>query len=179
MLSDDLPVTEDGNNWTVVVFRCPRKNWIETLGSLFSELDKQRLSFIPHYTLRLFDSSTDSFIVSFRTLRKQEDSESVKGLIDKLLEGYDHEIDPKTGSSFFQYHLWIYHGQVEPDWNRQKCQALSSISRLILSIIDSKTSFDQRYQWLHLFANMSAIFQIEERCWAAETLPAECRMTHP
>lgn len=102
----------------------------------------------------------------------------VNSLIDKLLEGYDHEIDPKAGSSFSQYHLWIRHGQVEPEWSRQRCKALSSISSLVLEIIKSDTSFDQRYQWLHLFANMSAIFQIEERCSSPEIFPRECRMTH-
>ena len=58
--SDDFPVTEEGSNWTVVVFRCPRKNWTEVLRDLYSELDKQRLSLMPHYTIRFFDASTNS-----------------------------------------------------------------------------------------------------------------------
>jgi hypothetical protein len=176
--ADALPSTEDGSNWTVAVFRCPRKNWTETLRSLFSELDKQKLALIPHYTTRAFEASTDSFIVSFRAVRKQEHEEPVKSLIDRLLKGYDHEIDPKAGSPFSEHHQWIRHRQVEPEWNRQKCQTLSRISRAVLESIDSNTTAEQRYQWLHLFANMSVIFQIDERYWTAETYPRECRATH-
>jgi len=94
-----VPDTTDGSNWTVAVFRCPRKNWTEILSSFFSELDKQKLSLIPHYTIRSFEPSINSFIISFRILRKQENEGAVKSLIQKLIKGYDHEIDPKAGSS--------------------------------------------------------------------------------
>jgi hypothetical protein len=171
-------LTEKGDNWTVVVFRCQRQHWTDILSDLMSELDKQGLAFIPHYTLRGFEASTSSLIVSFRILRKEEHEKAVKDLIDKALKGYDYEIDPDKGSAFSEQHKWFRHGQVEPDWNKEKCQALSKISRVVLEIINSDTGFEQRYQWLHLFANMSVIFQIEERCSAPEIFPRECIMTH-
>jgi hypothetical protein len=76
--SEDSPNTEEGANWTVVVFRCPRKNWIQVLRRLYFELDKQGKSFIPHYKLRWEKAQPDYWIVSFRILRRQEQEEEVK-----------------------------------------------------------------------------------------------------
>jgi hypothetical protein len=177
-LSQDSPNTEEGTNWTVVVFRCPRKNWTETLRSFFSELDKQRLSMNPHYTMRSFEPSTDSLIISFRVLRKQEHEESVKSLIEKLLENYEHETDPKAGTTFSSFHTWIRHGEKDPKWTPERCHTLSKLSRFVLEIINSNTTFEQRREWLHLFANMSVIFQIKEELWTPETCPETRIVTH-
>ena len=179
MSLDILPSTEEGNNWTVAVFRCPRKNWTETLRDLYSELDKQKLSLTPHYTIRKYERQSDSFIISFRILRRQKHEEAIKSLIEKFMNGYAYEIgDPKAETSFPDCHQWIRHGAKDAKWNKEKCEVLSKLSRLALEIIHSDTIMEERYEWLHLFANMTAIFQIEERVWTAETYPREWLMRH-
>ena len=95
--STNLPNPTEGDNWTVVVFKCSRKNWTITLCNLFSELDKQKESLIPHYTIRSFDQKSNSLIVSFRILRNKEDEELIKSLIEKFMKGYSYSIDPKEG----------------------------------------------------------------------------------
>lgn len=178
MPSDNFPTTEEGSNWTVVVFKCPRKNWTETLRSLYSELDKQNQPLIPHYEIRFFEQRTDSFFITFRILRKREDERVVKSLIEKFMKGRDYEIDPKTGSQFSSYHAWIQHGDRSAKWTEEKCKILSRISRFALEIINSDTTWKDRYEWLHLFANMAAIFQIEEVAWTAETYPRQFQTRH-
>ncbi len=103
--SKNLPNPNEGNNWTVVVFKCPKKNWTEILNSFLSEVDKQKESLIPHYTIRNFEQTTDSLIISFRILRKQEDEEAVKSLIEKFMKGYAYEIDPKKESFLTRLHF--------------------------------------------------------------------------
>jgi hypothetical protein len=80
------------------VFKCPRRNWIETLRDFVSDLDNEALSFAPHYTIRAFDASTNSFSISLRILRRKEKEESVKSLIEKLMRNCEHETDPQAGS---------------------------------------------------------------------------------
>jgi len=162
--------TEEGSNWTVVVFRCPRKNWTETLRSFFSKLDKQRLSLNPHYTIRSFESSTDSFIISFRILRKQEHEEPVKSLIEKLSKNYDHETDPKAGTTFSNYHMWIRHGEKDPRWTPERCHTLSKISRFVLEIMKSDTIRDDKEEWTHLFSNMAGVFDLFKIYQSPETI---------
>lgn len=166
-----VPDTTDGSNWTVAVFRCPRKNWTEILSSFFSELDKQKLSLIPHYTIRSFDQSTDSFIISFRILRKQENEGAIKSLIQKLIRGYDHEIDPKGGTLFSNFHAWICHGERRAHWTKERCQILSKISRFALEIINSNTSIEDKLEQAHLFSNMIAVFDYEKSYHSPETYP--------
>jgi hypothetical protein len=162
--------TAEGSNWTVVVFRCPRKNWTETLKSFFSELDKQRLSLNPHYTIRSFEPSTNSFIISFRTLRRQEHEESVKSLIEKFLKNYEHEIDPKAGTPFSNCHMWIRHGEKDSRWTPERCHILSRISRFVLEIIKSDTSRDDKEEWTHLFSNMAGVFDLFKIYQSPETI---------
>jgi hypothetical protein len=161
-----LPSTEEDSNWTVAVFRCPRRNWTETLSNLFSELDKQKLALMPHYTLRAFDPLTNSLIVSFRILRKQEHEKPIKDLVEKLLKDHEHEFDPRGQTRFAQYHAW---GSLV-GWTREKCEILSKMSRLVLDIIRSDTSRDDKEQWTHLFSNMAVVFDLLKIYQSPETI---------
>lgn len=165
-----VPDATDGSNWTVVVFRCPRKNWIEVLSSFFSELDKQNFSLIPHYTIRSYELSTDSFIVSFRILRKQEHEGSIKSLIEKFMKGYDHAIDPKAGTLFSTFHTWIRHGERGSRWTKERCQILNKISRFVLEIIKSDTNREDKEEWTHLFSNMAGVFDLFKIYHSPETI---------
>lgn len=165
------PNTKEGNNWTVVAFKCPKKNWTETLSSLFSELDKQKEPLIPHYTIRSCEPITDSLIISFRILRKQEDEEKIKSLIQNVMKGYSYEIDPKKGSQFYNFHRWINHGNVKEHWTEERCQILSKLSRFALEIINSKTNLEDRIEWAHLFSNMIDVFDWEKIIRSSETYP--------
>jgi len=157
--ANDFPTTEDGNNWTTVVFRCPKKKWTETLKSFYSELDKQKLSLIPHYTIRSFDQETDSLMICFNILRKQQHEGEIRTLIEKLMNGYDHEIDPRHGTFFYNFHKWIHHGDRSEKWTTERCQILSKISRFVLEIVKSDTSREDKEEWTHLFSNMAAVFE--------------------
>ena len=169
-MSQNSPNTEEGSNWTVIVFRCPRRNWTEALTSVFSELDKQKLSLNPHYTIRSFESPTDSFIISFRILRRQEHEESVKSLIEKLLKDYEHETDPKAGALFSNYHMWIRHGEKDSRWTPERCHTLSKISRFVLEIMESDTSKEDKEEWTHLFSNMAGVFDLFRVYQSPETI---------
>ena len=158
--------TEEGSNWTVVVFRCPRKNWTETLRNLYSELDKQGLSLMPHYTIRFFDASTDSLIMSFRILRQKEDEAAITSLLEKFLKDYEHEIDPRGSSPLSQYHEW----RDTVGWTKDRCEILSKISRFVLEIIRSDTSRSDKEEWTHLFSNMAGIVEVIKIYWSPETM---------
>ena len=152
-----LPNTEEAGNWTVVVFKCPRKNWTETPNKLFSRLDEQKLALMPNYTLRRYEESSDSFFVSFRILREQRHEKAIRDLVDSCLEDLEHEFDPQEPSPFAQYHEW----RSTVGWTRERCEILSKISRFTLDITRSDTSLERRLDWTHLFSNMTAIFDIE------------------
>jgi hypothetical protein len=168
--SKDFPVTEEGSNWTVVVFRCPRKKWTETLRNLFSKLEEQKSALIPHYTIRSFEPTTESLIISFRILRKQEHEEAIKSLMDKFMKDYNHEIDPEEGSPLSVFHKWIRHGERDSHWNMERCQTLSRISRFVLEIMKSDTSRDDKEEWTHLFSNMAAVFDLLKVYHSPETI---------
>jgi hypothetical protein len=163
---DAIPSSEEGSNWTVVVFKCPRKNWTDILRSLFSELDRQKLALMPHYRLSGFDPSTDSLFFSFRIFRKQEQEESIKVLVEKLLKDQEHEFDPKGTNRFAQYHAWV--GTV--GWTKEKCEILSKMSRFVLEIIGSETSIDDKEQWTHLFTNMVGLEEVIRIYYSLETI---------
>jgi hypothetical protein len=163
----EFPNTEEGSNWTVVVFRCPRRNWTETLRNLCSELDNQGLSLMPHYTIRAFDPLTDSFMISFRILRQKIHEVAITSLLEKILKNYEHEIDPKGSSPFSQFHAW---GSTV-GWTKDRCEILSKMSRFALESIKANTSMEVRLDWAHLFSNMIAIFDYEKRYRSPEIFP--------
>lgn len=167
MSQSKYPSTEEESNWTVAVFKCPRKNWTETLTKLYSELDKQGLSLTPHYTIRPFyDPFTDSLMISFRILRQKEDESAIKSLLENFLKDYPvHEIDPKESSPLHQYHAWI-----AAEWTENECVILSSISRFVLGIIRSDTSLEDKEEWIHLFSNMAGVFDLLKVYRSPETM---------
>jgi hypothetical protein len=165
MILSSFPNTEDVSNWTVVVFRCPRKNWTELLRGLYSELDKRRLSFIPNYTIRDSDPSTDSLMISFRILRKRKNEAAIKSLLDSFLKAYEHEVDPKADSPLFRFRAW----ESTLGWTRDRCEILGRISRFALEIINADTGLNVRLGWAHLFSNMIAIFEWEKAFRSPET----------
>jgi hypothetical protein len=134
------------------------------------QFDKLEFSFVPHYTIRSFESSTDSFIISFRILREQENGEVITSLIRELIKRYDHEIDPKTGTMFSNFHMWIRHGQENSKWTKERCQILSMISRFVLEIIKSDTRRDDKEEWTHLFSNMAGVFELFKIYHSPETI---------
>jgi hypothetical protein len=172
--ADVLPPTEEGDNWTVAVFNLPRRNWTKILKSLLAQFDKNE-GRIPHYKIMFFDAAHDSFKISFRVLRRQENEGLIKARISETLSEYQPLIDPPKHDQ----HHWIEKGQRREHWTLERCQVLNKLSRFVLEIIDSETVLDERYKWLHLFANMSAIFQIKEKFWTAETFPRWSIATHP
>ncbi len=172
--SINLPNPTEGDNWTVVVFKCPRENWTVTLCNLFSELEKQKESLIPHYTIRSFDKKSNSLIISFRILRNKEDEEIIKSLIDIVMKGYSYSIDPKEGDFFFTFHAWIVHGNKADHWTEERCQILSKLSRFVLEIINSNSNLKDRIEWTHLFSNMIEINEYEKIVYSSETLPNSC-----
>jgi hypothetical protein len=86
--------------------------------ALLTTLGLKKSALIPHYTIRYFDQPADSLIISFRILRKPENEEVIKSLVEKFMKGYRYEIDPKEGSCFSKYHAWenLVH------WTRDKCE---------------------------------------------------------
>jgi len=48
-----LPKTEEGDNWTVVVFKCSRENWSKTLKDFFSFLEHYKRALLTCTTLLL------------------------------------------------------------------------------------------------------------------------------
>jgi hypothetical protein len=168
--SQGYPETEEGSSWTVAVFACPRQNWTETLRDLYSLLDKQGLSLIPHYTIRAFNRQNDSLLISFRVLRKQENEGAIKSLLEEFMKIYPHEIDPEAGSSFSNAHAWIRHGAKDPKRSLENCQTLSKLSRFVLEIFKSDTTRDDKEEWTHLFSNMTAMFDIFRIYQSPETI---------
>ena len=85
MESENFPITIEGNSWTEVVFKCSRMTWVQVLRDLFSHLEPYKEYLIPHYVIRDFEPTSDSMIIEFRVLRRQEDEELVKSRIKEFL----------------------------------------------------------------------------------------------
>jgi hypothetical protein len=120
MSSDNVPDTEQASNWTVTVIKCARKNWTNIIKNLYSNIDAQKLSLMPHYTIRAYEGETDSLFVSFRILRYKKNENAIVALLDNLLKSYEYEIDPKEGSAFLQHHAWTS----TVGWTNERCAIL-------------------------------------------------------
>jgi len=175
--SKNFPTTEEGNNWTEVVLRCPRTNWVQALRDFFSQIELHRECLIPHYMIRCYNQPSDSLILEFRVLRKEADEELVKSKIIELLEGYEYQIDPTERDSFYIFHQWIKKGVINPAWTRERCEILSKISRFVLEIISSDTTKEDKEDWGHLFFNMMAMFDILKVYQCPETILSPERNT--
>jgi hypothetical protein len=126
--------TENGDNWTVVVFKCGVNELRPVLDGLFAKADSLHGIEIPHFTVRWFHVGT-MMIVSFRLLRHPEISESVaSGISDSLRHaGLNFAVDPSVDQELGEFHTWIRHGGENPFWNRDRCELLSQLSRLVAS----------------------------------------------
>lgn len=165
MIETEFPDTEMEDNWTVVVFRCLRQNWTETLKHLFLKLEKKKEPLIPHYTIRMFDKTTDSFIISFRILREPKHEQMIRTLIEEFLEHSEFEINPKGETIFAKYHMW----RNPRGWTKERCERLNKLSRLALEVIESNSSFSDKEEVTHLFSNMVGIFDKERIYFSPET----------
>ena len=163
MKSENFPATEEGNNWTVVVFKCPRMNWIEVLKDFFFHIEKYEGCLIPHYTIRQFDKVNDSLIIELRVLRGKGDEKLVKSIITEFIEDYDHQIDPS-------HHRWITKGATSQKWTGERCIILNMISKFVLEIINSDTTKEDKEEWTHLFSNMTAMFEVLKVYWSPEIM---------
>jgi hypothetical protein len=148
--------TENGDNWTVVVLKCGINELRYVLDALFAKADSIPGIEIPHFTLRRFDIGT-MMAVSFRVLRNPEISDSVaSGISDSLRQaGLNFAVDPSVGQELGEFHTWIRHGGENPFWNRNRCELLSQLSRLVVSAARSDV-FEARDRSLlaHLAVNM-------------------------
>jgi hypothetical protein len=163
---EELPATENGNNWTNVVLRCPRAKWAEILRGFFKQIKSSKECLIPHYKVWIFEPSKDLLVIEIRVLRRDRDVKFVKSKIAELLKGYDFQVDP-------QKHTWLAKKGSSPKWTRERCLVLSMISRFVLEIIDSNTSEQDKEEWAHMFSNMMTMFEVEKTYKSPETLRQE------
>jgi len=148
--------TENGNNWTVVVFKCGINELRHALNGLFAKVDSLAGIEIPHFTLRWFDIGT-MVTVSFRVLRNSEISDSVANEISDSLRqaGLNFAVDPSVDQELGKFHTWIRHGGENLFGNRNRCELLSHLSRVVVSAAKSDV-FEacDRSLLAHLAVNM-------------------------
>jgi hypothetical protein len=149
-------LTEEGNSWTVMVFRCTVDEWGRILTDLFELIDNIEEGCLPHYKVSAAIPRRILFI-SFRVLRDPIDENLVKKVLNKyaLKNGIDYSLDPKKGEKYGNYHNWIRHSNKVPKWVRERCQALTHLSRLAILLSKNKIlDFNVRRDMVHLAVNM-------------------------
>lgn len=148
--------TENGDNWTVVVFKCGINELRHALNRLFAKVDSLSGIEIPHFTLRSFEIGA-MVTVSFRVLRNPAISDSVASEISDSLQQarLNYAVDPSLHQELGEFHAWIRHGGENPFWSRNRCELLSQLSRLVVSAAKSDV-FEARDRSLlaHLAVNM-------------------------
>ena len=167
-MRSDYPVTKEGNNWTVVVFKCPRNTWIQMLRELFGFLEQCEECLLPHFTVRSYD--TDSLFISLRILRRGEHKNLVESKIgESNIREFEHKIDPPENHPFYPYHAWIKKNTRGEIWTRVRCEILNKLSKFVLDIIESDTTLEDKIRWNHLFSNMTSVFELLRFAHAPET----------
>ena len=155
----NFPITEEGNNWTVFVFKCPRYNWIQVLRELFTFLSQCKECLLPHFTIRDYDET--SLFISFRILRREEHKALVESkILESNIRRFEHKIDPPKDHSFYRYYAWIDKNTCCEDWTRERCEILSKLSEFVLDVIESNTTLEDRIAMNHLFSNMTSVFEL-------------------
>jgi hypothetical protein len=173
----NFPDTREGDNWTVVVFRCQKQSWVETLARFFSHLESSEECLIPHYTIRTYNPTTDCLTISLRILRRRENEENVISLARGFLKDrLDSQIDPREDNPFYPFHEWIKHTERNDDWIRERCEVLNRLSKVALTVINSDSTMQDRVSWAHLFSNMIAVFDKAKIVVSPETV---LRNIHP
>ena len=154
-----FPVTEEGNNWTVVVFKCPRYTWVQVLRGFFTFLSRCKECLLPHFTVR--DHDANSLFISFRILRRKEDKALVESkILESNIRRLEHKIDPPKGHPFFRYYAWIGQNTRCERWTKERCEILSKLSKFVLDTIKPNTTLENRIEWNHLFSNMTSVFEL-------------------
>lgn len=155
----NLPATEEGNNWTVVVFECPTADWKKVLVDLFDFFKKEEEVRIPHFTIRDFDHKGFQILkVSFRVLGN-EDVEGRLGAFMKRRQ-LKFKINPEKDDPEFggDLHGWIFKGERSNRWDRRRCVVLNRLSKVILYMaLGDLFDFDSRLEIAHLAVNMLAL----------------------
>jgi len=155
----NLPATEDGNNWTVMVFDCPSDELNRVLVDLFARVEQIKEAKIPHFTVR-FGAFGKHVTISFRVLRNQAVAESVEDELNKFMhsKGLLYRIDPEGTGHFAQCHAWIHKGEINQKWNNKRCQMLNGLSRFVVSLAENSVfDPDCRIEMAHLAVNMLAL----------------------
>jgi len=136
-----FPNTQEGKNWTVVVFK-PPENWVDMLKKFFSFLEGHKECMIPHYTVRA--STKNEVIISLRVLRGQQDEGFVRSKITEFLKDCEYSIDPEKGELFSEYYAWIPKRETSAMWTKERCVTLNKMSKFALEIISPNTTEGER-----------------------------------
>lgn len=171
--------TESGDNWTVIVFSCPKDKWPKVLVDLFNHLEGDKRIEIPHYTIRKFCGN--SIIVSLRIFRNPKYQEEIKEYISNFMKTKNlvYRIDPSKGEQFWRYHAWIRKGENNLKWNRERCEALNRLSQTTVFLAkNSIFTGKDRAEFAHLFTNMLALqeahFKNRGKAGYADILNNQC-----
>ena len=163
--------TEKGESWSVTVFICPINELITVLPALWDVLVQNiEIAQIPHYTIRVtirdLNNRPQAAVISWRVLRKEENSTRINEIItEKLIE---FQITPLEGEEFMNYHKWYLTGEVREVWTRERCEILHQLSKTAILLM-KKDLFKlplntecSRHHILHLLANMVGL---QEESW--------------
>jgi len=151
-----LLTTEEGNNWTVVVFDCPSNRLNRILVDLFACVEHVKEAKLPHFTIR-YTVFSRYVTISFRVLRDQASAQIVERKLTEFMqqEALEHRIDPEGTNHFAQCHAWIRKGETNRKWNDKRCRALNRLSCFVVSLAeDSLFDPDDRIEMGHLAVNM-------------------------
>ncbi len=126
-----LPGTEKGDNWTVVVFVCQSSKYEELVVQLSDDMEKTPEARLLNFMIRAC-IVPNQVIVSFRVLRDPKDEVTIKDHLRLFLDTrktkkhvQTYSIDPKGSDPLKPYHAWIHHGDAQPYWSRDRCEALN------------------------------------------------------
>lgn len=167
---DSLVITQDGNNWSVFVFRVKYKDFGQTLSSLWESMDSWKRSnlvdkeLMAHFTVRQSRISRGgSLVVSLRVYRERKDAAFVEGRLRKFFRNSQlfFKLNPSKGT-YARFHRWIPKGKFNAYWTMAKCCMLSLMSRTIVGAFQMGVfSSKEKFEWAHLWINMLGL---QEAC---------------
>lgn len=151
---DKIEETENGNNWSVFVFKCLNHDWHHVLIDLFELIEQIDEADIPHFSVRY---GTPKLTISFRILRDETHERLLEEKIAEFMDkkGIKYRINPEGKNHFGHCHAWIRKDKKNPKWPRKRCEALNRLSRFVVSIAeDDLFDPENRFEWGHLTINM-------------------------
>lgn len=149
-------MTEEGDDWSVLVFECAVDRWGLILAGLFELVDNMEEGILPHFKVSAAIPGK-VLIISFRVFRNPLNENTIKDRLEKYAreQGLNYAIDPNVGESFGDYHHWIRCGDKNPRWVRKRCEALTHLSRLVVFLAqNSLDDWGTRLEMGHLTINM-------------------------